>query len=83
MELANDLGYELVEKCIAHDEFYIADKAFISCTDVEVTSVRELDNRPIGSGTRGLISEKLQSLYFDIVQGNVEKYKHWLTYINE
>lgn len=82
MSLANDLGYEVIEKRITRDEVYIADEAFFSGTAAEVTPIRELDNRPIGSGTRGPITEKLQSLYFDIVQGKVDKYKDWLTYVN-
>lgn len=80
MTLANDLGYELVEKRITRDEVYIADEAFFSGTAAEVTPIRELDNRPIGSGTRGPITEKLQSLYFDIVHGKVDKYKDWLSH---
>jgi len=83
MELANDLGYKLVEKRITRDEVYIADEAFFSGTAAEVTPIRELDNRPIGTGSRGPITEKLQSLYFDIVQGKVDKYKNWLTYVND
>ncbi len=83
MALANDLGYEVIEKRITRDEVYIADEAFFSGTAAEVTPIRELDNRPIGSGTRGPITEKLQSLYFDIVQGKVDKYKDWLTYVNQ
>jgi len=83
MELANDLGYKLVEKRITRDEVYIADEAFFSGTAAEVTPIRELDNRPIGTGSRGPITEKLQSLYFDIVQGKVDKYKKWLTYVND
>ncbi len=82
MALANDLGYEVIEKRITRDEVYIADEAFFSGTAAEVTPIRELDNRPIGSGTRGPITEKLQSLYFDIVQGKVDKYKDWLTFVN-
>lgn len=82
MRLANDLGYEVIEKRITRDEVYIADEAFFSGTAAEVTPIRELDNRPIGTGTRGPITEKLQSLYFDIVQGKVDKYKGWLTYVN-
>ncbi len=79
MTIANDLGYKLVEKRITRDEVYIADEAFFSGTAAEVTPIRELDNRPIGTGTRGPITKKLQSLYFDIVQGKVDKYKDWLT----
>ena len=83
MALANDFGYEVIEKRITRDEVYIADEAFFSGTAAEVTPIRELDNRPIGSGTRGPITEKLQSLYFDIVQGKIGKYKDWLTYVND
>ena len=78
-QLAADEGIPLVEKRITRDELYIADEAFFSGTAAEVTPIRELDNRPIGSGTRGPITEKLQSLYFDVVHGRVEKYNHWLT----
>lgn len=79
MTLANDLGYEVREKRITRDEVYIADEAFFSGTAAEITPIRELDNRPIGSGSRGPITERLQSLFFDIVHGRVEKYHDWLT----
>ncbi|EIJ34474.1 branched-chain amino acid transaminase [Thiothrix nivea] len=81
MYLANELGIEIREKRITRDEVYIADEAFFSGTAAEVTPIRELDRRPIGAGARGPVTEKLQSLYFDIVHGRVEKYRHWLTYV--
>ncbi|SDZ97883.1 branched chain amino acid aminotransferase apoenzyme [Thiothrix caldifontis] len=81
LHLAADLGLEVREKRITRDEVYIADEAFFTGTAAEVTPIRELDRRPIGSGIRGPITEKLQSLYFDIVHGRVEKYRHWLTYV--
>jgi len=81
LHLAAELGIEVREKRITRDEVYIADEAFFTGTAAEVTPIRELDRRPIGSGTRGPITEKLQSLYFDIVHGRVEKYRHWLTYV--
>ncbi len=74
-------NYEVVEKRITRDEVYIADEAFFSGTAAEVTPIRELDNRAIGNGTRGPITEKLQSLYFDSVHGKVDKYKDWLTLV--
>jgi branched-chain amino acid aminotransferase len=82
MTLANDLGFEIKEKRITRDEVYIADEAFFSGTAAEVTPIRELDNRSIGAGTRGPITEQLQSLFFDVVHGQAEKYKHWLTFID-
>lgn len=81
LALANDLGIDVVEKRITRDEVYIADEAFFSGTAAEVTPIRELDNRPIGTGKRGAVTERLQSLYFDIVHGRVDQYKEWLTYI--
>lgn len=78
---ANDLGYELIEKRITRDEVYIADEAFFTGTAAEVTPIRELDNRAIGAGTRGPITEELQTLYFDVVHGKVDKYKDWLTLV--
>ncbi|QTR45252.1 branched-chain amino acid transaminase [Thiothrix litoralis] len=81
LRLATDLGIEVREKRITRDEVYIADEAFFSGTAAEVTPIRELDRRSIGAGTRGPITEKLQSLYFDVVYGRAEKYRDWLTYV--
>ena len=80
--LAADAGLEIVEKRITRDEIYIADEAFFTGTAAEVTPIAELDNRSIGSGVRGPITEKLQSAYFDLVHGRNEKHQHLLTYIN-
>jgi branched-chain amino acid aminotransferase len=81
LRLADDLGIKIVEKRLTRDEVYIADEAFFSGTAAEVTPIRELDRRPIGSGTRGPVTEKLQSLYFDIVQGRNAEYSDWLTQV--
>ena len=79
MTLAKEIGLEIIEKKITRDEVYIADEAFFTGTAAEVTPIRELDNRPIGIGSRGPITEKLQSMYFDIVHGRSEKHLDWLT----
>jgi len=80
IELArNELGLEVIERRITRDEVYIADEAFFTGTAAEVTPIRELDGRTIGEGTRGPITEKLQSLYFDVVHGRLPKYRHWLS----
>lgn len=78
-KLCADLGIEIREKRITRDEVYICDEAFFTGTAAEVTPIRELDNRLIGSGTRGPITEKLQSLFFDVVHGRDERYLDWLT----
>jgi branched-chain amino acid aminotransferase len=79
--LAKDAGIEVIEKRITRDEVYTCDEAFFTGTAAEVTPIRELDNRTIGSGTRGPITEKLQTGFFDIVNGKSAKYAHWLTKI--
>ena len=81
IQLAKDEGIEVREKRITRDEVYVADEAFFTGTAAEVTPIRELDGRTIGIGQRGPITEKLQSHYFDVVNGRVDKYKDWLTYI--
>ena len=82
IDLAQDLGYKVERRRITREEIYIADEAFFTGTAVEVTPIREVDARIIGAGERGPITEKLQSGYFDIVQGKNEKYAKYLTYIN-
>ncbi len=80
MHLANEIGVDVIERRITRDEVYIADEAFFSGTAAEVTPIRELDNRPIGEGTRGPITEKLQAMYFDAVQGK-SKHTEWLSVV--
>ena len=77
--LAEEFGYEVREKRITRDEVYVADEAFFTGTAAEVTPIRELDGRMIGTGVRGPITEKLQSKYFDLVHGRVAEHMDWLT----
>ena len=79
ISVANDINIDVVEKQISRDEVLIADEAFFTGTAAEVTPIREVDNRSIGTGSRGPVTEKLQSAYFQIVHGELEKYAHWLT----
>ena len=81
VQLAGELGIPVIEKRITRDEVYSADEAFFTGTAAEVTPIRELDNRQIGEGKRGPITEKLQSLYFDCVQGRSDKHAGWLSHI--
>lgn len=81
MTLANEIGLEVKSKRITRDEVYIADEAFFTGTAAEVTPIRELDGRSIGCGSRGPITEKLQTMYFDLVHGRNEKHNDWLTVI--
>jgi branched-chain amino acid aminotransferase len=81
LTLAADSGIQVVEKRISRDEVYLADEAFFTGTAAEVTPIREVDGRVIGDGKRGPITEQLQSLYFDVVHGRVERYHDWLTVV--
>ncbi|MGF6369969.1 branched-chain amino acid aminotransferase [Paraburkholderia sp. RAU6.4a] len=74
--LACDMGLQVIEKRITRDEVYTCDEAFFTGTAAEVTPIRELDNRTIGAGARGPITEKLQSAFFDVVNGRSAKYAH-------
>jgi branched-chain amino acid aminotransferase len=77
--LAKECGYDIVEKRITRDEVYIADEVFFTGSAAEVTPIREVDNRTIGNGGRGPITEQLQTMYFDVVHGRSEAHKSWLT----
>ena len=79
LHLARELGVAVIEKRITRDEVYIADEMFFTGTAAEVTPVREVDNRVIGSGRRGPVTERLQALYFDQVHGRRTQYPEWLT----
>ena len=77
--VAREFGLEVEARRLTRDDVYIADEAFFTGTAAEVTPIRELDNRPIGSGQCGPITKKLQAAFFDIVNGRNPKYKSWLT----
>ncbi|MEQ1437860.1 branched-chain amino acid transaminase [Fontimonas sp. SYSU GA230001] len=81
MQLAKDLGYEVRERRITRDELYVCDEVFFTGTAAEVTPIREVDNRPVGAGSRGPITAQLQKAYLDQVKGRSEKYPEWLALI--
>ncbi|SFN06685.1 branched chain amino acid aminotransferase apoenzyme [Formivibrio citricus] len=80
-QIIKDMGLEITEKRITRDEVYVADEAFFTGTAAEVTPIRELDRRSIGTGVRGPITAEIQQRYFDIVQGRNEKYAGWCTLV--
>ena len=82
MTLARDKGYEVTEERFTRDELYIADEVFFTGTAAELTPVREVDDRQIGAGKRGPITEDLQTTFFDVIKGKAaEKYAKWLAYV--
>ncbi|PPE73666.1 branched chain amino acid aminotransferase [Solimonas fluminis] len=81
IQLAEDNGLKVVERRITRDEVYVADEAFFTGTAAEVTPIREVDNRPIGIGSRGPITEKLQKQYLALVKGESSAYPQWLSHV--
>ena len=79
IQLAADLDYPVIETRITRDAVYTADEAFFTGTAAEVTPIRELDRRIIGSGSRGPITQELQSAFFDCTKGEHAGREHWLS----
>jgi len=79
--LAQEQGFEVVEKIIKIEELYAADEVFFTGTAAEVTPIREIDDNTIGNGSRGPITEKLQTMYFDLVHGRLDVHPDWLTIV--
>lgn len=78
--IAQDKEIQVVEQRFTRDELYAADEAFFTGTAAEITPIREVDDRRIGEGKRGPITESIQNTFFDTVQGKEERYKGWLSY---
>ncbi len=81
MELAKDMGIPTEERTIDRSELYIADELFFSGTGAQISWIAKVDHRTIGTGERGLISAKLQDMFFRVVRGQEKKYDHWCTKI--
>ncbi len=79
MILARDLGIPLVESVIPREMLYIADELFFTGTAAEVTPIRSIDRIQVGSGRRGPITERLQTAFFDLVEGKAADKYGWLT----
>ena len=79
MVIARELGVEVHECRITRDQLWLADEVFFTGTAAEVTPVREVDNRPIGDGTVGPITKRIQTRFFDIVRGSDNSHPEWLT----
>jgi branched-chain amino acid aminotransferase len=81
IELARDMDLEVQSLPMTRDDVYLADEAFFTGTAAEITPIRELDGRVIGQGRRGPITERIQSRFFEVVNGRAERYRHWLTHV--
>ena len=79
MQFAGELGVPVIERRITRDEVYVADEAFFTGTAAEVTPIREFDHRMIGDGVRGPLTTRLQTMFFDAVNGRNPARESWLT----
>lgn len=79
--IAKDLGYEVREEGIARAETYLADEAFYTGTAAELTPIREIDDRTIGTGQPGPMTKKLQETFFAAARGEIESYREWNEYV--
>ncbi len=78
IQIAQDLGYKLVERNIARGELYTADEIFMTGTAAELTPIREIDDLQIGEGTRGPVTTEIQAIFEDALHGRSERYADWL-----
>jgi branched-chain amino acid aminotransferase len=78
IQIARDLGYELIERDVARSELPLADEVFLTGTACELTPLREIDDHPIGEGEPGPITRQIQQLFEDAVRGRAQQYAEWL-----
>lgn len=71
LEILEHEGVSVVEQSFGRDLLYVADEVFLCGTAAEITPVRELDRRTVGAGSRGPLTERVQTLYNDAVRGKV------------
>ena len=76
--LIHDMGFEVVEQLVSRDQLYISDEIFVCGTAAEITPVREVDFRTIGTGKRGPVTARIQKAFDDAIHGRNPKYSSWL-----
>jgi branched-chain amino acid aminotransferase len=78
IEIARDLGYEVIERDVARSELALADEVFLTGTAAELTPMNSIDDITIGDGTRGEITAAVQKVFEDALHGRAERYREWL-----
>jgi branched-chain amino acid aminotransferase len=81
IQIARDEGYEVHETSLVRTDLYLCDEAFLTGTAAEVVPIRSADGREIGE--RGPVTTRIQSVYLDAAGGKVDRYKDWLTFVQE
>ena len=78
IQIARDLGYELVERDLARAELALADEVFLTGTAAELTPLCEIDDIAIGEGVPGPVTRAVQELFDDALHGRAAQYSEWL-----
>jgi branched-chain amino acid aminotransferase len=78
IQVATDLGFEVVERTISRAELYLAEELYCTGTAAELTPIREVDDHPIGSGRPGEVTRAVQAAFEDALHGRSDRYAHWL-----
>ena len=79
LTLLEEQGVTVRQTPIPREMLYVADEVFLTGTAAEITPVRSVDHRPVGTGTRGPITERLQRAFFGLFDGSVEDRHGWLS----
>jgi branched-chain amino acid aminotransferase len=78
IQIARDLGFEVVERDVARGELYTADEVFMTGTAAELTPIREIDDQVVGTGEPGPITRAVQDVFEDALHGRSDRYADWL-----
>jgi branched-chain amino acid aminotransferase len=78
IQIARDLGFEVVERNIARAELYLCDELYCTGTAAELTPIREVDDHKVGDGRPGEITRAVQQAFEDALHGRSERYRDWL-----
>ncbi|MFH1642997.1 MAG: branched-chain amino acid transaminase [Nanoarchaeota archaeon] len=83
IQIAKDMGISVEEKELKLEDVYKADEALFTGTAAEVTSIESVDDKKIGSEAPGPLTKQLKDIFMDIVHGRNDKYRDWLTYVDQ
>jgi branched-chain amino acid aminotransferase len=78
IQIARELGFEVVERDVSRAELVLADEVFVSGTATELVPVREIDDHRVGDGAPGEVTRAVQGAFFDALHGRSERYREWL-----
>lgn len=81
--ISDELDYQIVEREIDRSELYVADELFLAGTAVEIVHLKSIEKLAINNGKIGPVTQQIKDMYFDVVRGSNDNYKHWLTPVYE